>query len=184
MAAWDIRLARCRSAACSDFQVNTQSMSASVFLGSRLRGVSPWHLCAQHIRPRPGWRNGLQTAPDEAACASTSWALGSECSKSEMQLLPIEHFRCLLVGAVLLQVSTNSSPNSMLQLNGTRISEHRGRVRQELRSCEWGKDRTLAVLLPGSGSAALIFDSRLDFYAMAALPALRRLLEAACCVAV
>jgi len=39
-------------------------------------------------------------------------------------------------------------------------------------------DRTLAVLLPGSGSAALIFDSRLDFYAMAALPALRRLLEA------
>ncbi|OLP99193.1 hypothetical protein AK812_SmicGene18274 [Symbiodinium microadriaticum] len=39
-------------------------------------------------------------------------------------------------------------------------------------------DRTLAALLPGSGSASLIFDSRLDFYAMAALPALRRLHEA------
>ncbi|CAE7943046.1 unnamed protein product [Symbiodinium necroappetens] len=39
-------------------------------------------------------------------------------------------------------------------------------------------DRTLAALLPGSGSTSLIFDSRLDFYAMAALPALRRLHEA------
>ena len=47
-----------------------------------------------------------------------------------------------------------------------------------------GKDRTLAALLPGSGSASLIFDSRLDFYAMAALPALRRLHEAGCCVTV
>ncbi|CAE7204950.1 unnamed protein product [Symbiodinium natans] len=39
-------------------------------------------------------------------------------------------------------------------------------------------DKTLALLLPGSGAAALIFDGRLDYFAMAALPLLRRLLEA------
>ena len=43
---------------------------------------------------------------------------------------------------------------------------------------EVDEDKTLALLLPGSGAAALIFDGRLDYFAMAALPLLRRLLEA------
>ena len=40
------------------------------------------------------------------------------------------------------------------------------------------QDKTLALLLPGSGGAALIFDGRIDYFAMAAIPAVWQLYKA------
>ncbi|CAE7767436.1 unnamed protein product [Symbiodinium pilosum] len=82
------------------------------------------------------------------------------------------------VAGLLAKWSLNCTRRSSLQqqVRGTRCSV--SSLNEFNAALHVAGDKTLALLLPGSGGAALIFDGRIDYFAMAAIPAVWQLYKA------